>query len=444
MIIRVEKLRDESYRKRIPYAINSYCNNRIRILNAKIKRSQVEADSIWDSFIDSGLHKSVIELMYQGKKGVLDKYIEEKKHVEDIKSGNIMYFSLDSEIKDVDWDYVLLYIENILKQGKKVFFSVDGDIDSKHNDSSINYTYTKEELDNIGRVDALLKSYNQEGVYFDEESRVTSYKNYSKVFTYDDVRYCNDRIEEIVSIIKENDFSPFETMLYIHEYVTNNFEYYDDNKGTQNPRVLPGIFKGEGIVCSGYASIVKAIIDRLDDPRLKCMIVGCTIRKPESSKELMYQYRNHTHNLIYINDEKYHLKGYYVEDASWDSRVEGREEGYGISNCMYPIEDLFHHECIEYYHRFYDSRKKNILESVVHPYFRKPSRYKNKEKVAQIVRLYKSKSTPIGVDVYRSGLSVLAPVLGLDVDKEIEKSVEVANILCDEEAISCFSRCRNR
>jgi hypothetical protein len=111
---------------------------------------------------------------------------------------------------------------------------------------------------------------------------------------------------------------------------------------------------------------------------------------------------------------------------------------------MYPIEDLFHHECIEYYHRFYNSRKKNILETVVHPYFRKPSRYKNKDKIAQIVRLYKNKSTPIELEIYRKGLKVISPLIDIEVDKEIVKSIDVANILCDEDAISCFSRCRNR
>lgn len=444
MVIRVEKLSDDSYCRHIAKLNSTLCNLRSNYLENKIKRSQKELDSFWDSFSHMGVHRSVLESMYNSRKGVMDEYIEEKRLVDDIASGNIVYFSLDCDCLGVEWDNLLVNIEMLLQEGKIVKFCIDGDIESKSNDSSINYTYSREDLFNIGRVDCLLKRYNQEGVMFKEESRIKDYRDYKNLWSYEEVKYANDRIDEIVSFINSSDMSPFEIMLYIHEYITNNFVYDDKTNNGIDPRVLPGVFKNGSIVCSGYASIVKAIIDKLHNPYLKCMIVGCTLRRPESAEELQHQYSNHCHNLIHIKDSKYGINGFYIEDSCWDSRVEGKKDGYGISNCLYPVEDVFHHNNIEYYHRFYDSRKKNVLETVVHPYFRKPSRYKNKDKVAQLVRLYKSRSTPIELDTYRKGMEVVSPLLEVDANKEIDKSIEVASVLCDEDALNCFSRQRDK
>ena len=94
MIIRVERLEDVSYRKRVPSIIENSCNSKLRYLNSKIKRSQQEADSVWDSFSETELHESVIESIYQGRKKVVDDLCAQRDIVNDIKLNNIVYFSL--------------------------------------------------------------------------------------------------------------------------------------------------------------------------------------------------------------------------------------------------------------------------------------------------------------------------------------------------------------
>jgi len=438
MVIRVEKLNNVSYRKRALELVSLSCSIRIKYIESKIRESRREADSVWDSFKNTGIADSVIESLYNGKLVKVDRYIQEKEYYDKVKNGEIICFSLDCECLNVDWDYVLCYIKSFLDEGKKVFFCVDGNMLRKNNDSKVNYTYTQEELDNLGKIDSLLKKYNQEGIYFNERSKCKSYYDFEKLYTYDEVKSANEQIDIIVNKIKELNLSPFETMLYIHEYITNNFIYDKEYSNIQNPRVLPGIFKYNCIVCSGFASIIKAIIDRLDDPNLKCGLVGCTYRDVESEAELQYQYSNHTHNLIYIKDELYDINGYYVEDATKNKRNVNRVKGYGVSCCLHPIEDLFHYNNIEYYQRFYNSREKNILEIAVDPLFRNPKRYKNKERIAQIYKKYKNMSVPITIDKYSRALKVVAPYFNINVDSEIEESKRVANLLFDEDATNCF------
>ena len=126
-------------------------------------------------------------------------------------------------------------------------------------------------------------------------------------------------------------------MLEIHTYITSTFRY--NTNGLESSRVLPGIFNNQEIVCSGYASLVKAIIDKLGMPELECDLVACKF--VDEHNEIM---ESHCHNLVKIRDKKYGIDGYYVEDACWDSKNESYPNGKGIANFMYPVEDLIHYK----------------------------------------------------------------------------------------------------
>ena len=83
------------------------------------------------------------------------------------------------------------------------------------------------------------------------------------------IYFINKRITNIVDFIKQKQFTPFEAMIYIHNYVTS-LQY---TRGDAS-QIIVGALNGQEIVCSGYASIIKAIIDKLNMPGLKCDIIG--------------------------------------------------------------------------------------------------------------------------------------------------------------------------
>ena len=174
-----------------------------------------------------------------------------------------------------------------------------------------NYTYT------IDQFNSLVELYDHMNGYMSVEAR----EHGEILFTDDvseaklslgDVYFINKRIDSIVDFIKQKQFTPYEAMLYIHNYLTSL--EYTDSEGYFT-QMITGPLLGQEIVCAGYASLTKAIIDRLDMPGLKCEIQGFNTIKADKSN-----YGNYTHavSLIHIKDEKYNIDGSYYDDASSD------------------------------------------------------------------------------------------------------------------------------
>ena len=121
-----------------------------------------------------------------------------------------------------------------------------------------NYTYT------INQLNSLVELYDYMNGYMSVEARDhgeilftddVGNENEDKL-SLGDVYFINKRIDSIVDFIKQKQFTPYETMIYIHNYLTSL--KYTDSEGYFTQMVTGPLLKQE-IVCAGYASLTKAI-----------------------------------------------------------------------------------------------------------------------------------------------------------------------------------------
>ena len=168
-------------------------------------------------------------------------------------------------------------------------------------------------------------------------------------WTMEEVAKANGEIDLIVDFIKMCNFSPLEAAAYIHQYITAQFGYKENDDKPTQPRSIVGILNSDDIVCVGYALFTKAIIDKLNMPGLKADTFVSVIR-PKVKNMTPVKLENkfpikgfaHEQNLITINDPKYNVKGTYITDACWDSKDKENPDGQGFANYMYPVTDLLH------------------------------------------------------------------------------------------------------
>ncbi|MBQ7884753.1 MAG: hypothetical protein IJ318_01490 [Clostridia bacterium] len=363
-----------------------------------------------------------------------------------------VYFKISKQ--DAENPEIIALLEQrcktLLGQGQQVKIVVNSPMRSKNNDDQIDYLFSNETLRRLIDLNnslhgAGMKSY----IMVNEYADVIDGDMIKRSWTLKDVVVANREIDNIAKRIKEQNLSPFEAMVYIHKYITSNFAYKEG--GTEECRVIPGIFKNGKIVCSGYASFVKAIVDKLDMPELKCMIVGCELYKKSLSLDME---GGHCHNLVWIKDEKYGLDGYYVEDACWDSKLPNYEQGRGFAHCLYPVGDLAHMRGMHYVQHSKGDRLSSLMfdpqemenaltemakalkgektESAIKAYF---DRRKKVKSGAEIVDRFADKSKPITMEQYIEAVkTVLVKFELCEPDKVDETAMQMMSMS------SAFSR----
>ena len=128
----------------------------------------------------------------------------------------------------------------------------------------------------------------------------------------------NKSIFEICDFIKSKNFSPFEAYAYIHKYVSTIAQYNASSAGgtwLSHDQYYPGaFFDMPEVVCMGYASLEKEIIDTLDMPGLKCDIVSVSFYNKDK-----YTTDKHARCVVRVLDEKYGINQSCYEDPTWDN-----------------------------------------------------------------------------------------------------------------------------
>lgn len=116
-------------------------------------------------------------------------------------------------------------------------------------------------------------------------------------------------IEELLKRVKKFEFSPIEQIMYVYDIVRDRVytkENADENYAIS--RDLTNILLGDKIVCVGYAHLFDILLKKL------------------GFKTMLYKIYNpntkigHVRNIVYIEDDKYEVKGVYFFDTTWDSK----------------------------------------------------------------------------------------------------------------------------
>ena len=226
-------------------------------------------------------------------------------------------------------------------------FIHNGDYQNATDEDHIQMNFKDESIEKLIQLDELLKKHKQEELKFIEDLTDSD-----MVWPLEDVICSHDYIKSLINRIKPKDFSPLETMLYIHIFTTQNFKY-KEIKETLIPRSIVGIVNYDAIVCVGYSRFVKAVISKLNIKGLKCDNFTTVLKESDKDKnELLSEYLSintgHMQNLIFIDDEKYNVHGRYIEDTTWDSLNDRYPKGKGFANFMLPVCDIEHIEGVKF------------------------------------------------------------------------------------------------
>jgi len=141
------------------------------------------------------------------------------------------------------------------------------------------------------------------------------------------VEDANKFVDAVVKNIKQLNFSPFETLVYVHDFCSQF--YYNKGKDQYNPRILGDFVASGNIVCFGHATLEYEIIKRLGDKNLQATLCSGMFYQREAI---------HCIDKIQINDDKYGIHGTYFDDPCFDA-PNADCEATSLTHCLLPNRD---------------------------------------------------------------------------------------------------------
>lgn len=154
-------------------------------------------------------------------------------------------------------------------------------------------------LSNINNFIPAYNSFDNIETEFDSLGKVTIYIQHT--YSEKEIEELNKSIMNIVQTNTTTDMTDENKIKVIHDYIINNTKYdtnRSDNKvTTYHSDTAYGALIEHYAICGGYADSMQLFLDYLQIPNIKI------------SSE------NHIWNLVYINDNWYHL------DLTWDDPV---------------------------------------------------------------------------------------------------------------------------
>lgn len=135
--------------------------------------------------------------------------------------------------------------------------------------------------------------------------------------SYRDFYHTLEKIESLAVQVKSFQFSPLEMAMYIYDIVRDHV--YVKGNYPEEARDLSRVLLGDKMVCLGYARFMKAIVDRIDDPNLRCEI---SILWSEQRED------GHARNVLYINDEKYQVQGVYYSEPTFGRKMSEEDQNW--------------------------------------------------------------------------------------------------------------------
>ncbi|MBQ3158810.1 MAG: hypothetical protein IJB98_03865 [Clostridia bacterium] len=157
--------------------------------------------------------------------------------------------------------------------------------------------------------------------------------SFGEEYTFDEVIDAKCEAQKFIDIVRATNASPFEMFIMVQNYVTSRV-YKDDDDNPENPRNIIKVLNGQEIVCVGYAAVMEHFLSRLG---IKCLSQPCFVcsRSGESLG-------SHVNNVVYLEDAKYGIKGWYYLDACWDSINVGEEPFMKYAYSLIPVGDVSH------------------------------------------------------------------------------------------------------
>ncbi len=244
-------------------------------------------------------------------------------------------------------------VAELVKRGHEVNLVIDGNatFDEVSSHDRVKYSFDGKEMQNLIKLNDELKEIGlKDSIKFNEFFWTSNYRDLETCWDLEDVVKANLEIDKVVKRIKELKLSQYEAMVYIHKYITKNYEYgfhsttitREDMRERINERdrSMISAIQDKMTVCVGFAALTKAIIDRLNMPGLICAYEYADVYERDKNTEEITRFQGgHCLNKIDITDKKYEIDGTYLSDATIDSRSVNHPNGCGYGYFMYHISD---------------------------------------------------------------------------------------------------------
>ena len=183
------------------------------------------------------------------------------------------------------------------KNGKNIQVCLEGDMSAEKSSSRAEYLYSAEEVAMLDDFNNFLLSNKQKELRLSEVNLISDEQNIQDAWKFSHVKTANEGIDQIVSTIK--DLSPFEAVICAHLFVSQ-FAYKLNKKADDKQCSFVGPLSGadKGFVCSGYATLMMAIFQKLKNPNIKCTCLAIAGNSKKTKKPVLC----HALNLIKIKD----------------------------------------------------------------------------------------------------------------------------------------------
>lgn len=130
----------------------------------------------------------------------------------------------------------------------------------------------------------------------------------------------NLEINKVCDFVKRNNLSPMEAFAFVHNYVSTISKYNPTNDLYHSWRDKDQFFAGAfmdlpEVVCAGYSSLMKEIIDSLGISGLQCEIISLPFENMLSGIT-----GSHARCFIKVKDDKYGIDQSCYDDPTWDGK----------------------------------------------------------------------------------------------------------------------------
>lgn len=330
---------------------------------------------------------------------------------------NVMIDCYQTDVSTVSLQSIEKYINaSIISNRPLRLYVHNGDYKNESDEDHVQMNFKDESIEKLKEINEFLKFNNQEELKFIEDLIDSNL-----AWPLEDVIESYNYINMVINRIKQREFSPLETMCYLHIFTTQNFKYQEVRESLI-PRSIVGIVNYDAIVCVGYSRFIKAIVDKLNIKGLRCDNFTTVLKECEKTGNvLLSEYvslnTGHMQNLIYIDDDKYNVHGRYIEDATWDSLNDKYPKGKGFANFMFPVIDLTHVEGVKF-EQYSDSIDEMLAMVNMDVYTPKRLR---------VVEENKEYSLPIPYEtIYECLKNVYRKILKIESEEQLDNTVNYA------------------
>ena len=128
--------------------------------------------------------------------------------------------------------------------------------------------------------------------------------------------------------------SPLEKYFVVFKFVANRVYNKSENFDDDRMRNWVGVLTSDQVICSGFASLLKCVCDRVfDKNELICYKQSVLCLENGENKD----FEGHANNLILVNDPKYNIRGLFTSDACWSSASERNNMSSSFEFCLNPL-----------------------------------------------------------------------------------------------------------